>query len=32
VLISVIETAADNWSFGHGDTQFYKPPDFVRAG
>lgn len=23
VLISVVETAADNWSFGNGDTQFY---------
>jgi 4-oxalocrotonate tautomerase len=25
VLISVIETAAENWSFGNGDTQFYEP-------
>jgi 4-oxalocrotonate tautomerase len=25
VLISVNETAAENWSFGNGDTQFYKP-------
>jgi phenylpyruvate tautomerase PptA (4-oxalocrotonate tautomerase family) len=25
VLISVIETAAANWSFGNGETQFYKP-------
>ena len=24
VLISVIETAAENWSFGYGETQFYK--------
>jgi 4-oxalocrotonate tautomerase len=24
VLISVVETAAENWSFGHGETQFYK--------
>jgi 4-oxalocrotonate tautomerase len=24
VLISVIETAADNWSFGNGETQFYE--------
>jgi 4-oxalocrotonate tautomerase len=23
VLISVIETAAENWSFGNGETQFY---------
>src|SRR6185437_8290362 len=27
VLISVAETAAENWSFGHGETQFYRPPD-----
>jgi 4-oxalocrotonate tautomerase len=27
VLISVIETAADNWSFGNGETQFYEPVD-----
>ena len=26
VLISVVETAAENWSFGDGETQFYKPP------
>jgi phenylpyruvate tautomerase PptA (4-oxalocrotonate tautomerase family) len=26
VLISVVEAAADNWSFGNGETQFYKPP------
>jgi 4-oxalocrotonate tautomerase len=25
VLISVNETAAENWSFGNGDTQFYTP-------
>jgi hypothetical protein len=25
VLISVIETAAENWSFGNGETQFYTP-------
>lgn len=25
VLISVIETAAENWSFGNGKTQFYEP-------
>jgi 4-oxalocrotonate tautomerase len=24
VLISVVETAADNWSFGNGETQFYE--------
>ena len=23
VLISVVETAAENWSFGNGDAQFY---------
>jgi hypothetical protein len=27
VLISVVETAADNWSFGNGEAQFYKPAD-----
>jgi hypothetical protein len=27
VLISVVETAAENWSFGNGETQFYKPSD-----
>jgi len=27
VLISVIETAAENWSFGLGETQFYQPRD-----
>jgi 4-oxalocrotonate tautomerase len=26
VLISVVETAAENWSFGNGETQFYQPP------
>jgi 4-oxalocrotonate tautomerase len=25
VLISVNETAAENWSFGNGETQFYAP-------
>ena len=25
VLISVIETAAENWSFGNGEAQFYAP-------
>ena len=25
VLISVNETGAENWSFGNGETQFYKP-------
>jgi 4-oxalocrotonate tautomerase len=25
VLISLVEAAADNWSFGNGETQFYKP-------
>lgn len=25
VLISVVETAAENWSFGNGEAQFYKP-------
>jgi 4-oxalocrotonate tautomerase len=25
VLISVVETAAENWSFGNGETQFYMP-------
>jgi len=29
-LISVTETAAENWSFGNGETQFYKPS--VREG
>jgi phenylpyruvate tautomerase PptA (4-oxalocrotonate tautomerase family) len=27
VLISVMETAAENWSFGNGETQFYQAPD-----
>ena len=27
VMISVVETAADNWSFGNGETQFYQPHD-----
>jgi phenylpyruvate tautomerase PptA (4-oxalocrotonate tautomerase family) len=27
VLISVVETATENWSFGNGETQFYKPAD-----
>jgi 4-oxalocrotonate tautomerase len=27
VLISVVETAAENWSFGYGETQFYKAAD-----
>ena len=27
VLISVVETAAENWSFGNGETQFYNLPD-----
>ena len=26
-LISVVETAAENWSFGNGETQFYKLPE-----
>ena len=25
VLICVLETAAENWSFGNGETQFYEP-------
>jgi 4-oxalocrotonate tautomerase len=25
ILISVLETAAENWSFGYGETQFYAP-------
>ena len=32
VLISVVEAAADNWSFGNGETQFYKPADVAAAG
>ena len=31
VLICVMETAADNWSFGNGQTQFYHPADRDRA-
>jgi 4-oxalocrotonate tautomerase len=27
ILISVVETAAENWSFGNGETQFYQRPD-----
>jgi 4-oxalocrotonate tautomerase len=27
ILISVVETAAENWSFGNGETQFYKHPE-----
>jgi 4-oxalocrotonate tautomerase len=27
VLISVVETAAENWSFGNGETQFYELPE-----
>jgi 4-oxalocrotonate tautomerase len=27
VLISVVETAAENWSFGNGEAQFYKPAE-----
>jgi 4-oxalocrotonate tautomerase len=27
VLICVVETAAENWSFGNGETQFYQPAD-----
>jgi 4-oxalocrotonate tautomerase len=27
VMISVVETAADNWSFGNGEVQFYQPAD-----
>ncbi len=29
VLISVAETAAENWSFGHGETQFFQPAEGV---
>src|SRR5580692_12061608 len=25
VLISVVESAAENWSFGNGEAQFHKP-------
>ena len=31
VMISVTETAAENWSFGNGDTQFYHPDDHQAA-
>jgi hypothetical protein len=24
---SVSETAAENWSFGHGETEFFQPAD-----
>lgn len=27
ILICLVETAAENWSFGHGETQFYQPAD-----
>lgn len=27
VLICVMESAAENWSFGNGETQFYEPAD-----
>jgi 4-oxalocrotonate tautomerase len=27
VLISVVETAAENWSFGNGETQFFEVHD-----
>jgi 4-oxalocrotonate tautomerase len=27
VVICVVETAADNWSFGNGETQFYQPAE-----
>jgi 4-oxalocrotonate tautomerase len=27
VLIAVVETAAENWSFGNGETQFYELPE-----
>jgi hypothetical protein len=26
-MISVTEAAAENWSFGHGQTQFYQPDE-----
>ena len=32
VLISVVETAAENWSFGNGETQFYKAREPQGAG
>ena len=31
VLISVVETAAENWSFGNGETQFYEPREHEGA-
>jgi 4-oxalocrotonate tautomerase len=31
VLISVVATAAANWSFGNGETQFYKRPEPERV-
>jgi phenylpyruvate tautomerase PptA (4-oxalocrotonate tautomerase family) len=31
VLISVNETAAENWSFGNGETQFYRPREAQSA-
>jgi hypothetical protein len=31
LLISVVESPAENWSFGHGDTQFYSPADDNRS-
>lgn len=31
VLISVVESPAENWSFGNGETQFYEPDDRVGA-
>ena len=31
VLISVAEAAADNWSLGNGDTQFYDAAQLVGA-
>jgi 4-oxalocrotonate tautomerase len=31
VLISVVETAAENWSFGNGETQFYQLPEPERV-
>jgi 4-oxalocrotonate tautomerase len=27
VLISVLETGPENWSFGNGEAQFYSPPE-----
>jgi len=27
VLISVVESPVENWSFGNGETQFYEPDD-----